>query len=252
MRVEGWDRPAYLHRDARPAAPGRAPGRCSARSTRWSGSGSAPSGCSTSTTGSRSTSPRRKRVHGYYVLPFLLGDRIVGRVDLKADRRGRRCCWCTAAYAEPGAPAETAEELAAELADSPAGSASTRSTYSRGVTWRPRWPPRWRRVTAPEDLASDPVTMRVGVTPCRDAVEALPVPRESRRTGPEPGVHARACHPRQAPPHRRGQDPAPAGGDLPSGQRHRGRLRRDERRGAAGADRRVQGSGSPRARPSTT
>ncbi len=59
--------------------------------------------------------PKEKRKFGYYVLPFLLNESIVGRVDLKADREDSALL-VKGAFAEADAPPKTAAELAAELA----------------------------------------------------------------------------------------------------------------------------------------
>jgi hypothetical protein len=63
--------------------------------------------------------PQPKRVFGYYVLPVLMGDRIVGRVDLKNDRQNG-VLRVQAAWHEADAPADTAARLAPLLRETAA------------------------------------------------------------------------------------------------------------------------------------
>lgn len=120
VRVRGWGRPAYLHRDA--SLPRRATGRALLSpfdplvferrrleelfGTRYR---------------IEIYVPAHKRVHGYYVLPFLMGERIAARVDLKADRKAGALLVQSAHHEAhddrdaPG-PGEVAVALTSELA----------------------------------------------------------------------------------------------------------------------------------------
>lgn len=59
--------------------------------------------------------PKEKRQFGYYCLPLLVGGKLVGRLDLKADR-SQRTLLVQAAWREPNAPADTAARASELLA----------------------------------------------------------------------------------------------------------------------------------------
>lgn len=114
VRVQGWKQQAYLHPEARAS-------RCTGRQALlapfdpliWERSRAER------LFGIRYRieiyTPVEKRVHGYYVLPFLMDGQIVARVDLKADRLNR-ILLVQSAHLEPDGPATVAERLMAELA----------------------------------------------------------------------------------------------------------------------------------------
>jgi uncharacterized protein YcaQ len=60
--------------------------------------------------------PKAEREYGYFVLPVLRGDRLVGRVDPELDRK-KHVLRVHAVYMEPGAPEGTAEMLDGALRD---------------------------------------------------------------------------------------------------------------------------------------
>ncbi len=83
--------------------------------------------------------PQAKRQYGYYVLPILHGDRLIGRIDPRMDRKQSRLV-VNAVHAEPDAPLtdETARAVAGAIGDLAA------FLGARDIAYTDRVPDGWR------------------------------------------------------------------------------------------------------------
>ncbi len=114
VEVEGWRQPAYVHPEVPvPRRPSRAALLCPFDPVVWNRERvERVFGFSYRI---EIYVPRPQRRWGYYVLPFLLGDRLVARVDVKADR-SRGLLLVPGAFIESGEePGRVVPPLVAEL-----------------------------------------------------------------------------------------------------------------------------------------
>ena len=209
VRIEGWNRPAYLHVDAR--RPRRVAGPHPAQPVRPAGLGAEPDRAHL-----RLPLPdrdlRAAAEAGLRLLraPFLLGDRIVARVDLKADRPTRRLL-VKGAYAED-----------ARAAGDGRGARGRAAEAGRLARPRSRW------------------SSSLAVTSLRPRGRQSPALRRASRLGCEEPAHERAsisgdCHAIHVTARSRSRPGGPGhrrGPGRPIG-RERGRCAREPRSTAA-------------------